>query len=249
MARVFVNDTTLMDIADAIREKNGSEDTYKPSQMADAVRGIQSGGGVNLFDYTTSLQSTFSHTIFDFENLELEFGRKGVSISNTNCFAYSFLNATGLKRVKVTTQLTSDVNVSYNQMFECVFEQASIEEIELPILETIKPFTMNGTFRNQQKLKKIIGEFDLSGLNALSGISGLFFRCYALEEVRFKPNTTYFSVTFGNSSNLSSESIQSIIDGLAIVDTAQTLTFHKDVKAKLTEEQIATITSKNWTLA
>lgn len=44
MARVFVNDTTLTDIADAIREKNGTEDTYKPSQMADAVRGIESGG-------------------------------------------------------------------------------------------------------------------------------------------------------------------------------------------------------------
>jgi hypothetical protein len=31
--------------------------------------------------------------------------------------------------------------------------------------------------------------------------------------------------------------------------TTQTLTFNKDVKAKLTETQIATITNKNWTLA
>ena len=44
MARVFVNDSTLTDIANAIREKNGTEKTYKPSQMADAVRAIQSGG-------------------------------------------------------------------------------------------------------------------------------------------------------------------------------------------------------------
>ena len=31
--------------------------------------------------------------------------------------------------------------------------------------------------------------------------------------------------------------------------TSQTLKFHADVKAKLTEEQITTITGKNWTLA
>lgn len=54
MARVFVNDTTLTAIADAIREKNGSEDTYKPSQMADAVRGIKSGGGMNFGENITS---------------------------------------------------------------------------------------------------------------------------------------------------------------------------------------------------
>lgn len=44
MARVFVSDSTLTDIAEAIREKNGSTDTYKPSEMADAVRAIESGG-------------------------------------------------------------------------------------------------------------------------------------------------------------------------------------------------------------
>ena len=52
MARVFVNDSTLTDIADAIREKNGTEDTYKPSQMADAVRAIESGGEVFVVENT-----------------------------------------------------------------------------------------------------------------------------------------------------------------------------------------------------
>lgn len=41
---VLVEETSLQDIANAIREKNGSADTYKPSQMADAVRGIENGG-------------------------------------------------------------------------------------------------------------------------------------------------------------------------------------------------------------
>lgn len=51
--------------------------------------------------------------------------------------------------------------------------------------------------------------------------------------------------------NLTDECVQNIIDNLADLtgSTAQTLQLHTDVKAKLTDTQIASITSKNWTLA
>jgi hypothetical protein len=76
------------------------------------------------------------------------------------------------------------------------------------------------------------------------------FASYAnkIKEIRFVPNCIKLSIGI-NSYVLSDESIQSIIDGLATVETAQTLTLHADVKEKLTEEQLATITSKNWNLA
>ena len=45
MANVLVQDTSLTAIANAIREKNGSTDTYKPAEMATAIQGIQAGGG------------------------------------------------------------------------------------------------------------------------------------------------------------------------------------------------------------
>ena len=37
MGKVFVTESYLEDIADAIRGKNGTENTYKPSQMAAAI--------------------------------------------------------------------------------------------------------------------------------------------------------------------------------------------------------------------
>lgn len=40
MAKVLVTDTHLTNIADAIRNKNGSSNTYKPSEMASAIQGI-----------------------------------------------------------------------------------------------------------------------------------------------------------------------------------------------------------------
>lgn len=45
MANVLVRESSLQSIADAIREKNGTENTYKPDQMGDAIKAI-SGGGI-----------------------------------------------------------------------------------------------------------------------------------------------------------------------------------------------------------
>ena len=45
MARYSIEDTTLTNIANAIREKNGTTTTYKPSEMALAISSIQGGGG------------------------------------------------------------------------------------------------------------------------------------------------------------------------------------------------------------
>lgn len=44
MAIYTIEDTTITNIADAIREKNGSTNKYNPSQMPDAIRAIETGG-------------------------------------------------------------------------------------------------------------------------------------------------------------------------------------------------------------
>lgn len=77
-----------------------------------------------------------------------------------------------------------------------------------------------------------------------------FYYTVRLERITFE-GVIGLSINFQWSPLLSDESVQNIIDCLADLtgQATQTLTFHTDVKAKLTEEQIATITSKNWTLA
>ena len=44
MSKVLVNESSLIGIANAIRGKNGSADTYKPSEMAAAITAISGGG-------------------------------------------------------------------------------------------------------------------------------------------------------------------------------------------------------------
>jgi len=99
-------------------------------------------------------------------------------------------------------------------------------------------------FRHCFSLEKIIGVFDFSSAGS---VGEMFTNCRNLKEVRFEPNTLSISISLANSSLLTNESIQSIIDGLATVTTAQTITFHSAIA--LSDEQKATINAKGWTLA
>lgn len=49
--KVLVTESYLEDIADAIRAKTGDSDTYKPSEMAEAIMGISGGGGTGAVRY------------------------------------------------------------------------------------------------------------------------------------------------------------------------------------------------------
>lgn len=44
MSDVLINDNSMYDIGDAIREKLGVSDTYTPAEMPAAIRAIETGG-------------------------------------------------------------------------------------------------------------------------------------------------------------------------------------------------------------
>ena len=121
---------------------------------------------------------------------------------------------------------------------------------DLPSVETVdlsgfncKVKRANNIFYNSKKIKNILGTLDFS---EAAGYVNPFGYCDVLAEVRFKENSISLSISFASSANLSTTSVQSIIDGLATVETAQTLTLHSSIV--LTDEQKATIESKGWTL-
>lgn len=63
MALVFINETTLTAIADAIREKRQNTNTYLPSEMADAILRITTGtGGVIL---AGDISDTFKSAVWN----------------------------------------------------------------------------------------------------------------------------------------------------------------------------------------
>lgn len=117
----------------------------------------------------------------------------------------------------------------------------TLEEVVLNF-STKNIISYSGAFTNSQKLKKIVGALDFSSATNVNG----FGQCGSLEEITFESDTLSLSISLANSSNLTSESIQSIINGLATVTTAQTLTLNKAIV--LTDVQKKTIQDKGWTL-
>lgn len=53
MSNVIINDTHLINIADVIRSKNGTDTKYKPSEMASAINNIVTGENINDYFDTT----------------------------------------------------------------------------------------------------------------------------------------------------------------------------------------------------
>ena len=67
MSKVMVNDTSLQDIAAAIREKTESTDTFLPSAMGAAIRAMEMGGlGKWATGVVSSTTSTISASGLDF---------------------------------------------------------------------------------------------------------------------------------------------------------------------------------------
>lgn len=71
--------------------------------------------------------------------------------------------------------------------------------------------------------------------------------CGLLKEIRFVENCIKVTCYMAESPLLSAESVQSIFDGLATVETAQTLTLHKN--AKILQSQVDSANAKGWTVA
>ena len=66
--------------------------------------------------------------------------------------------------------------------------------------------------------------------------------------MRFVANSISLSITFAQSPDLSTDTTQSIIDGLADLTggTSQEVDFHANVILKITDEQWEQIINKNW---
>lgn len=112
-----------------------------------------------------------------------------------------------------------------------------------------KAAAWDSVFYGCGRLVSIGGKLDFS--NAISHPSSTFYLCKLLEQVEFVAGSIHLGVDLKTCPKLNDVSIQSIVDGFADMTGQETvtLTLHADVKAKLTETQIATLTGKNVTIA
>ncbi len=232
----------IQTLIDTANEKTGNDDADLTSAVGSLVEGYDVGVVNDRFHYMVSVTRAFYNVDFGSPtDLDVFLG-KNVDATIVSTWGDNFCYKTkNLRNVKLQCNNPTGQSVA----FSTVFYGSSVVIIDLT------DFILNYTsfaqaFRDCINLISILGKMDISSsTNTLHA----FLNCKNLVDVEFKEGSIPVSISFLYSPLLSFASIQSIIDGLAPVETAQTLTLHTDVKAKLTEEQIATITSKNWTLA
>lgn len=251
-------------VADAIRKKGGTSELLPfPNGMKEAVEAIQSGGGAGEFGESYWVENlngreTCTNLFYGWKSKKVPF----FDTSNAESFSQMFQNATivevpnydtskgtnmfsmfsGCKNLKTIPVLDLSSATRIDQMF---IGCSSIERIE--VINTRSVTTFSGFVGNCSKLKSV-KTLDLS---SATNITNIFQNCTLLEDVGIVNGTIKISIKFNNSPNLSTMSIQNIIDGLADLtgQTTQVITWHKEVYAKLTDEQKGQIASKNWTSA
>lgn len=186
----------------------------------------------NPLEYATYTTSMFKNATFP-ENYELT-----LNLPNVTFIGTMFQN------VKNIVKATIKGNTNENSL-ECASSFAGTSLVTIDLTEfCMKAKNAHNLFGNSMALQEVKGIIDLT---ESTGNTNIAYTCVELKEIRFKANSIKLSISFSHSSKLSAESVQSIIDGLATVETAQTITLHKDVK--ILQAQVDSANAKGWTVA
>lgn len=243
----------LTNIADAIRGKTGKTEELTLDQMATEIAGIQAGGGASgesPFDHAVGLAYAFyGATLPNGTELNVSFGDKAImrtSYPNTNVLNNTFYCCEGVKSVKISSKLAFLKPFSMSYGFSTCSSLETIDLTGMP--QPMVLSSIDRCFQNCTVLKAVLGELDVSNC---ANFNNSFANTEVLETISFKAETIKKSLSINKTSHLTDATIQNIIDGLADLTggTAQTLTLHATVGAKLTDAQKASASAKNWTIS
>ena len=191
--------------------------------------------------YITSCQAMFRGATFP-ENTELVMQLPLIT------YTYGFQDTFRDTKTVTSVKLIAPGDNAYRVSCQSIFQGSNVRIVDLTEFDAVS-YNWTNAFYMASFLEEIIGELKYTKLYD-QNFDNAFYNCGKLREVRFAKGVIWKAFRIDQSHLLSDDSIQSIIDGLFDLTgaTAQTLTFHKDVGAKLTDAQKATITAKNWTL-
>lgn len=203
--KVLVNETSLTGIADAIRGKNGTQTTYKPSEMAAAIASL-SGGGGDIPEEAFLVKDNCLYALAGaqwknfFENEPFKSKWRSENISNAE---YMFFYST-TKNIPFTLNFKANLSdLSIYGMFENCYSLEALPELGT----TLKPYTMRRMFYGCNRVREIpeswAENFDGSLLHDQSNIYlGDF--CYDCNSLRNFPSKMLKQIYSSSSGSTSS---------------------------------------------
>lgn len=200
----------------------------------------QENGTRRKYEYAFSAQGWTDKTFKPKYNLILGIGYTGTNMF-WGCTVPNLAEALEKQGVRLDTTLSGCVN----SMFQSIVTERlpELNFSHVPDYSTSNGLLNTFMSASVKTIDKIIVVEKLKYNSTFNG-------CSNLEDITFE-GVIGNNIAFAQSSKLTNASVQSIIDHLKDLTgaTAQTLTLHATVKANLTEEQLATITGKNWSVA
>ena len=188
MAKVLVNESSLTGIADAIRAKNGSTDTYKPSEMAAAITAISGAAEpvIEALEVTSNGTYTASNGVDGYSPITVNVPQDGsppesAFVLTGNCdyrFSYNgwnwFIEKYGNKIITINVE--SATNMFYNSSnlkevsFDINFMHSSYNNTEsmfescnkltkLPKINNVVVYATNNIFSQCNMLRSIPDNF------------------------------------------------------------------------------------------
>ena len=232
------------DIKAAIEEKGvnvGDETIDAYAAKIDEISG--GGSGEDYLPFVKQIQ---------FNSLN-DFGKVKVELNLDSCNTlFEFCKVSDAIYINNTVEhliINADNISNMASMLQCAYATRD---------EKLRHITLNFSTKNvaswvtcfafMQGLEIIDGEpLDFT---TATNVNNMFNGCTMLIFVKFAKEALSRSINLSSCGSLNDISRQSIIDGLVDLTggTARTLTLHATVGSKLTDEQKATITAKNWTL-
>lgn len=145
MAIKTINDAVLTDIATSIRGKLQSEDAYRPSEMADAIDSIPTGGGDTLGDMLAGTLENYTNNDINIIPVYAFYGRTALgklSFPNaTKIMGYAFEKLAGVREIYAPNVTVLDnMNGASNHFRNC----KSLEKITLGNIKNITSYAFYG---------------------------------------------------------------------------------------------------------
>lgn len=186
MADVLINDEHLYDIADAIRNKTGSEDVYKPREMAEAIDAIEGRDpdctGMHIPEEALVIGSDCSYA-FNFGRYDWFLEQCGDKITTENITnsVYMFQNSQA-ESIPFEFNFDNSTFRNNSHMFN-----GCKRVTEIGTIRNMYPSELNGFFTNCQMLR-YLPKFENLNMNRVysyqySNMGGMFSYCYSLREI------------------------------------------------------------------
>ena len=265
MSNVFVNDESLTAIANVIRSKKSTENTYKPTEMAGAVAKLPS------YDFVKNLiekMSTATEIVIPDYITAIGYGAFSYSPyltsitipdSVTNIGGYAFNGCKSLTNITIPDSVTNIGGYAFNGC-------KSLTSITIP--DSVKNISI-ATFGNCSSLTSItipdsVTNIDIYAFlnctsltnitipDSVTNIGGYAFNgCKNLEFVELGQGFNANNPDLSASTKYTRETIVSLLNALAdrTGQTAYKLIIGLTNLKKLTAEDIKIATDKNWTIA